>query len=336
MPLDLEQRMDAKLPSLKLFIFMMTIIENDFRGVDLNLLLVFRALMQERNVTRAAQRLFLGQPAVSGALKRLRQVFGDELFVRTPEGMMPTPRALDLSQNIEPLLLTLHEAMKRQPRFDPRQAQRVFHIGLSDALELVFMPALVERLRQEAPGIRVISHSANAQQAPALLDAGEIELAIGVHQHCNAWHRLQPLLEWKFVCIYNPRLVKLRRKTISLEEFLCHPHVLTSFNGTLRGFIDEQLEKLGKERQVVFSSPGFATSPFIVQRSPALACVPAYIADVWCDALGLAKSALPFSVPEYTVSLLWPMAADREPGLRWLIGVLAAPLRIPPSRSKVE
>lgn len=113
---------------------MTIIIENDFRHFDLNLLLTFRALFEERSVTRAAQRLFLGQPAVSGALKRLREAFGDELFVRTARGIAPTPRALELMRQIEPFLQSLHQVLTQPPVFDPASAQRVFRIGLSDSL----------------------------------------------------------------------------------------------------------------------------------------------------------------------------------------------------------
>lgn len=303
---------------------MNNIIENDFRGVDLNLLLVFRALLQERSVTRAAQRLFLGQPALSGALKRLRAAFGDELFVRTPHGMEPTPRALELSRSIEPLLLSLHQALRQQPHFEPAAAQRTFRLGLSDALEAALMPELMRLLGEQAPGLRLITRNADAQRAPAMLDAGEVELVLGVHRACAAWHRLRPLFRWRFVCVYNPRLVKGRGARLSLDEFLRHRHVLTSFNASLRGYIDEQLELLGRAREVVFSSPGFATSPFIVQRTAAITSVPDYIAALWCEALELKMSPLPFAVPEYEMGLLWAAANDQDPGLQWLVELMTA------------
>jgi LysR family transcriptional regulator, mexEF-oprN operon transcriptional activator len=303
---------------------MSNIIENDFRGVDLNLLLVFRALLQERGVTRAAQRLFLGQPAVSGALKRLRNMFGDELFVRTPRGMEPTPRALELSRSIEPLLLTLHQALTQPPRFDPATAQRTFRLGLSDALEAALMPELMRLLGERAPGVRLITRNADTPRAPGMVDAGEIELAVGAHRSCTAWQRLRPLFGWRFVCVYNPKLVKARGSKLTLDEFLRHRHVLTSFNASLRGYIDEQLEVLGRAREVVFSSPGFATSPFIVERSAAITTVPDYIAALWCEVLGLKMSPLPFAVPEYQMSLLWAAANDQDPGLQWLVELMTA------------
>ena len=297
---------------------MKDIIENDFRRLDLNLLLVFRALLQERSVTRAAQRLFLGQPALSGALKRLRAAFGDELFVRTPHGMEPTPRALRLAQQVEPLLLGLHQALMQPPRFDPATAQRVFRVGLSDALEVALMPELMRRLSVQAPGVRLITRVADSATTPALLDGGEIELGLGVYRECAAWQRRRALFHWQFVCLYNPKLVKPRGARLSLAEFLRQRHVLTSFSAGLRGHIDEQLEALGRQRLVVFSSPNFATSPFIVKGTAAIVTVPDYIAAVWRDSLGLAVSPLPLSVPGYEVSMLWSAASEQDAGLCWL------------------
>ncbi|WP_090536355.1 LysR family transcriptional regulator [Paraburkholderia sartisoli] len=297
---------------------MINIIETDFRRFDLNLLLAFRALLEERSVTRAAQRLFLGQPAMSGALKRLREAFGDELFVRTPHGITPTSRALELARQIEPFLQSLHQALTQPPAFDPAHAQRVFRIGLSDSLEVLLMPEIMERLATTAPGVKLIARATDSTRAAAMLDESAIELAVGVFPECVQWQRRQPLFQWRFVSVYNPRLVKTRRKRLSMDEFLRHRHVLTSFSAGLNGFIDEQLALQGLKRDVVFSSSNFATSPFIVRRTPAIATVPDFIGRVWRDTLDLAMSPLPFDVPRYEVSLMWAAAKDQDPGLAWL------------------
>jgi LysR family transcriptional activator of mexEF-oprN operon len=236
--------------------------------------------------------------------------------------MVPTPRALELSRQIEPLLQSLHQALTQRPSFDPAAARRTFRVGLSDALELVLIPGLMRHLEREAPGVKLIARSANAPQAPAMLDAGEIELAVGVHREHAAWHRRRPLFRWRFVCVYNRQRVKVRGRPLSLETFLHHHHVLTSFDASLRGFIDEQLDLLGHSREVVFSSPGFATSPFIVRNTGAIASVPDYIAQLWCEVLHLATSPLPFPVPEYEVSLLWAAANDCDAGLQWLVDLI--------------
>ncbi|HZZ13326.1 MAG TPA: LysR family transcriptional regulator [Paraburkholderia sp.] len=294
------------------------IIENDFRRFDLNLLLAFRALLEERSVTRAAQRLFLGQPAMSGALKRLREAFGDELFVRASRGIAPTPRALELARQIEPFLQSLHQAIMQPPTFDPATAQRVFRVGVSDSLEVVLMPEIVGRLAVKAPGVTLISRAADSTRAAAMLDEGAVELAAGVFRESVPWLRRRPLFPWRFVSVYDPRLIRTRRKHLSMEEFLRHPHVLTSFSAGLHGFIDEQLALHELKRNVVFSSSNFATSPFIVRHTAAIATVPDFIGRVWRDTLDLAISPLPFDVPGYEVSLMWAASRDQDPGLAWL------------------
>jgi LysR family transcriptional activator of mexEF-oprN operon len=296
--------------------------ESDFRRLDLNLLLVFHALLHERSVTRAAQRLFIGQPALSGALKRLRAALGDTLFVRTSHGMTPTPRALELARVIEPLLLSLQQALHAKPVFDPARAERVFRIGLSDALEVALMPRLMQRLAAEAPGVRLIARAADRTTAADMLDAAEIELAVGVFIDCAAWHRRRALFDWHFVCVYNPELVKARGKRLTLKEYLRLPHLLTSFSADLSGLVDELLREQGLARQVVFSSRNFATSPFIVRQMPAITTVPTFAAATWRDALGLAVSPLPFDTPRYEVSLLWTAAHDGDLGLRWLVSLM--------------
>jgi len=303
---------------------MMNINERDFRGLDLNLLLVLHALLKERNVTRAASRLFIGQPAVSGALKRLRHAFGDDLFVRTSHGMEPTPRALELEAAIGPLLGSLQQALSARPSFDPATSDRVFRIGLSDALEVALMPELMQRLAQTAPKARVISRVSDRLRSAALLDSGEVELAIGVLQDVPTWQRRRSLFDWTFVCVFNPRQVRVRAKRITLAEYLRYPHVITSFDASLSGFIDDRLKERGLARRVVFSSPHFATSPLIVRQMPAIATVPTFIAATWRDALGLSVSPVPIDVPTYAVEASWTAANDGDAGLQWLIAALQA------------
>jgi LysR family transcriptional activator of mexEF-oprN operon len=298
--------------------------ERDFRGLDLNLLLVLHALLEERNVTRAAKRLFIGQPAVSGALKRLRQGFADELFVRTSHGMDPTPRALELARTIGPLLASLQQAMSAHPSFDPTTSDRAFRIGLSDSLEVTLMPELMRRLAQSAPNVRVISRVSDRQRTAGLLDSGEIELAVSVLQDVPGWHRRQALFDWTFVCVFSPQHVRTRAKRITLAEYLRYPHVITSFDASLSGYIDDRLKDRGLERRVMFSSPHFATSPLIVRQMPAITTVPTFIAHTWRDALGLSISPLPIEVPTHRVELCWAVANDAEPGLRWLVGEMDA------------
>jgi LysR family transcriptional activator of mexEF-oprN operon len=183
------------------------------------------------------------------------------------------------------------------------------------------MPEFMRRLANIAPGVRLITRITDAPRASSMLDADEIELAIGVFRVSSAWHRSQPLFRWRFVCVFNPTLVKTRGRRLTMTQYLRYPHLLTSFTADLRGFIDELIERKGHRRRTIFSSPNFATSPLIVAQMPALTTVPTFIAGAWRDALGLAVSPLPFAVPEYEVSLLWRAASDGDLGLEWLRSV---------------
>jgi len=297
---------------------MINIIENDLRRIDLNLLLVLHVLLEERNVTRTAERLYLGQPAISGALARLRAAFSDPLFVRTPKGMQPTPRAEALGRRVEPFLRLLHAELRGAPSFDPAASQRVFHLGMSDALEAALMPALLRHVREHAPGVRIVAHQADSDRVPALLDAGEIELAAGVLDPPASWHRQRRLFDWHYVCLYDPAQIEVAGDSVPLETYLAHPHLLTSFNAELTGFIDERLDALGEKRRVVFSSRNFSTSAVMLKSMAAFTTLPSFYARVWGEALGLAVAQLPFEVPVSSVSMMWRAADDLEPGLSWL------------------
>lgn len=304
--------------SIKSLIIMNNIISNDIRRLDLNLLLVLQVLLEEGSVTRTAERLYLGQPAISGALARLRSAFDDPLFVRTPRGMRPTPRAVALGEQIRPFLLLLHQELQGPPSFDPATSDRVFHVGMSDALEMTLMPDLLRLLSQEAPDVRVIAHQADSVRVPDLLEAGEIELAVGIFDQPPSWHRTERLFDWHYVCLFDPAMIAVEEGTIPLGIYLAHPHLLTSFSAGLNGVIDDCLAELGVARRVQFSSRNFSTSAFMLRGLAAFTTLPLYIAELWRDSLGLAIRELPFRVPTSSVSLMWAAVTDRDPGLVWL------------------
>lgn len=302
---------------------MNNIIENDLRRIDLNLLLVLQVLLEEGSVTRTAERLYLGQPAISGSLARLREAFSDPLFVRTPKGMQPTPRAIALGAQVRPFLSLLHQELQGPPSFDPAASERVFHLGMSDALEAALMPVLLQLLLAVAPGIKIVAHQTDSGRAPAMLDAGDIELAAGVFDPPAAWHRQQRLFGWHFVCLYDAAQIAVGGDPVPLDTYLAHPHLLTSFNAELTGFIDERLAEMGRSRRVQFSSRNFSTSAAMLKRMAAFTTLPSFYAEAWRDLLGLAVAELPFAVPRFAVSLMWAATTDLDPGLTWLRTIAA-------------
>ncbi len=218
---------------------------NDLRRVDLNLLIVFETLMHERSVTRAAEKLFLGQPAISAALSRLRTLFDDPLFVRTGRSMEPTARAQEIFAHLSPALDSISTAMSRASEFDPATSTAVFRIGLSDDVEFGLLPPLLRRLRAEAPGIVLVVRRANYLLMPNLLASGEISVGVSYTDELPANAKRKTVRRSK------PKILRADSAPgqLTLDDYCARPHALVSFAGDLSGFVDEELEKFGRKRK---------------------------------------------------------------------------------------
>ncbi|NEQ21850.1 MAG: LysR family transcriptional regulator, partial [Microcoleus sp. SIO2G3] len=162
-------------------------------GVDLNLLVVFDALMTQQHLTRAAEKIGLSQPATSNALSRLRKLLKDELFIKTSKGMTPTPKAVELAEPIRQVLLQIQTTIYSEPQFVPQTSDRIFRLGMDDYSELVFLPKLLQEIELLAPKVRIQVRSTNWMRSPKLLDAGEIDVAIGHCPQWQPWHERQLL-----------------------------------------------------------------------------------------------------------------------------------------------
>lgn len=296
--------------------------EPEFRRLDLNLLLVFTALLRERSVTKAAQRLYLGQPAVSAALSRLRVFTGDELFVRTPAGMTPTVRALALAESLKPILEGLSETLFRDLVFDPAGSERCFTLGLFDVGEVTLAPALLARMEQAGSGMRLALRPTDRTSAAELLDSGAIELAIADFGEHPGWLRRQALNQEHFACMFDPRLVPAA-SPVSLEDYLRYPHLLASYSGDSTGLVDEALARHGLSRRVALSSARFSTLPFVLRTFASFATLPAAAAHAYAARLGLAVSPLPFELPSVELSQLWHVRHDNDPGHLWFRTLVA-------------
>lgn len=301
---------------------MININENDFRRLDLNLLLVFSALLRERSVTRAAQRLHLGQPALSAALARLRAFAGDELFLRSARGMEPTARALELAEALKPLLEGLSDALFAPAGFDPAHSERGFSLGLFDIGEVTLAPPLLERLGREAPGLRLALRPTDRHAAFAQLEAGQLDLALTDLGPQPGWARSRPLYQEPFACMFDPRRLDLALP-LSLEDYLAHPHLLTSFSGAFSGFVDEALAARGLTRRVTLTTTRFATLPFVLRRFAGIASLPATAARVLGAELGLAVSPLPVEVAPVDLALAWHARHEQDAGHRWFRELVA-------------
>lgn len=291
--------------------------ENDFHRADLNLLVVFSALMKERSVSRAASRLYLGQPAVSAALGRMRELFKDDLFLRSARGMEPTARALELAEQLGPALEIIHKAISGARRFDPATSERTFRIGMPDSIEVALAPSLIERIRTEAPGIRIAISLAGHNQGAKLLDNQEIDLGISRFMEISSWHRQEDLFQEGYVCLFDGERMGLCAP-ISLEDYLAHPHLLMSFTGDFEGVVDEVLRRQKLNRRVVMSTPRFSSLPFILKETKAIATLPLSMARRCARAFNLTLSPTPLEIEQFTISMLWHLRHDQEPGHAWL------------------
>lgn len=244
-----------------------------FRRLDLNLLVAFDALVRECSVTRAATRLCIGQPAMSHALARLRELFRDEILYREGTSMRPTRRALQLAPEVRELLLAARGLALGDTDFDPAQVNGQFQIALNDPLEALLLPALMARLRAEAPGLRLSVRPIPASHQLDALDGGDISLAVGHFPRIRPVHTLTALYDAGFCCVFNPALVTLP-EAIRLEDLVALPHIHTSYTGDGPGMIDRACQQRGLARQVVAHTATPLSIPFVVKQSPLVAVLP--------------------------------------------------------------
>jgi DNA-binding transcriptional LysR family regulator len=305
--------------------------ENDFRKVDLNLLLVFSALLKERSVTLAAKRLFLGQPAISAALSRLRLLFNDPLFVRTAKGMEPTARALQLAGQLGPALASIHGTIFGAQGFDPASAERTFRLGMPDSVEVALAPSFINRIQHEAPNIRVVIRLAGRDEGLPLIDSGEMDLGISRFPEVSSWHRREDLYEEGYTCLFDGARLGIR-SPISLKNYLAHPHLLMSFTGDFEGVVDEALKRIKQRRRVVLSTTRFSTIPYILKETGAIATLPSSMAKRCAEVFSLNLSRPPIELETFTISMLWHARFDQDPAHLWLRGLMRDIVQTSPGR----
>lgn len=287
------------------------------RKIDLNLLLAFSVLMQERNVSRAAERLLLGQPGLSAALRRLRETLDDELFVRVGRGLQPTPRALSIAPAIEDALSGIERAIRPPAAFDPADWQGEFRVGMCDNLESSFFGPLVARLRELAPNARLVSVAFDKRDAARLLDEGAYDFSISVHDEPASWHIRAPLFEQASLCIYDPRHLKCPAP-LTLKQFASAPHVTVSIEGAISTNVDAALARLGYRRQVVATAPRFSALPMTLRAIPAIATIPESIARCMAQLHDLTVSVPPFELPADPVTMLYRRIDQADSRAVWL------------------
>lgn len=291
----------------------------DIRTLDLNLLKALDALLDERSVTRAAARLALTQPAVSGMLTRLRESFGDPLFLRTQRGVVPTLRALELAGPVKRVLGEI-EALLQPVAFEPATARFTLTLAATDyALRVIAVPFL-SALRQRAPGLRVAMRPIDDDRVPAQLERGELDLALMTAEATAPELHVRPLFDEQYVCALREDHPDAGGGRLSLDRFCALDHALVSYvDGAFRGVTDDALARLGRERRVVLSVPSFLVLPRILRASDLIAVAPRRLVS---GAAGLVLLDPPVGIPGFTKLAAWHDRTHRDPGHRWARAVL--------------
>jgi len=295
-----------------------------FLTLDLNLLRVFDAVMTEQNLTRAASRLAMTQPAVSNAVKRLRDALGDELLIRTAHGVKPTARAESLWPAVRRALADLEEAVA--PRsFELANAHVTFRMAMADATAGLLLPPLVRVIENEAPGIGIRMMPLTTREPRPLLLRGDIDLAIGffpgvVAQLQGATEtpiRHERLYTSQYVCVMR-KDHPLANQELSLEAYCQANHLLVSFSGRARGLVDDALLSLNKERRILLTVNQFFTAGKVVANSDLIMVLPHHLIEATGMTNALVAKELPFAMPEVHIDMLWHERDARSPGHQWL------------------
>ncbi|WP_158784974.1 LysR family transcriptional regulator [Pantoea sp. BAV 3049] len=292
--------------------------KNAIRTMDLNLLKALDALLDERSVTRAADRLALTQPAVSGMLTRLRDCFGDPLFSRTQRGIVPTSRALELAAPVKQILSDM-DALLQPKAFDPASAELTLTIAATDyALKAVVVP-FIARLRQEAPGVKVSVVAIDYSQLQTQLERGDIDLALVTPETTPEGLHARNLFDEEYVCIMRSDHPQAR-EALTLDRFCKLDQVLVSHTGgRFSGATDEALAKIGKKRRVVMAVNSFLMLPEILRVSDLIAVTPYRLA---ATTDGMVVKTPPLPVAGFTKTLAWHDRTHRDAGHRWLRATL--------------
>jgi DNA-binding transcriptional LysR family regulator len=288
----------------------------NLRGIDLNLLVVFISLMEEGRVSRAADRIGMSQPAVSHALNRLRAYFNDPLFVRTPEGMKPTAKALEIAPQLQDALGQIDSILERMESFKPNEAHKAFTIGMSDYSGFVLLPRLLRTFQEQSPGSVLRVRAINRTTGPILLENAEIDLAIGIPADAVSLRRVELFSErWVAICCNSGPYADT---TFTTETYAAAPHLNVSTHGEMTHHLDTAFSEMGLTRHVVASISHFLLAPLVIRKSGMVATVAERLALESVASGGLTMKELPFLDVDFRIEMLWHQNAHRSISNRWL------------------
>jgi DNA-binding transcriptional LysR family regulator len=295
----------------------------NIRAVDGGLLLVFRELIRQGRVTSAADRLGLSQSGVSHALARLRDIFGDPLFLRRPHGLAPTRRALELAPRIEALIADTQALLGGPAVFDPAASTRQFHIGASDFVTSLVAAPLMERLQAAAPGAQAAFHTLVGEAAFDALRRGEIDLALGRFADAPAPLRADTLFTDRYAVAARAGHPALKGG-LTLEDFAAWPHVMIAVGPQPISLSEGVLADLGVRRRVLALAPSFITAFSIVASTDALITAPRPLALRYASRYGLDVAECPFPPPALQVMAVRRATPKEDAAIPWLLDQVKA------------
>lgn len=302
----------------------------NFRTLDLNLLRVFDEVMAERNLTRAANTLAMTQPAVSNALRRLRDALHDELVVRVGYGVQPTPRALELWPAVRAALDGLRSALRSDGGFDAAASRDTFTLAMADATAAALLPPLLRRFEAGAPGVSLRARPLLTRDPRSALASGELDLAVGyfpaaiaaidaatMQEGVSDAYSHRRLYDGEYVCVMRADH-PLASGPLALDRFCEARHLLVSFSGRPFGFVDEALAAIGRRRRVVVTVNQFFTAGRVVAQTDLLTVLPQHFLASTGIASQLCSRRLPLDLPIVHVDMLWHRRQAARPAHAWL------------------
>ncbi|MFN3643053.1 MAG: LysR family transcriptional regulator [Gemmobacter sp.] len=290
---------------------------SELRRLDLTLLLVFLGLLRHRKALDVAADLGLTQSAISQSLKRLRDIFGDELFLRRPHGMEPTATALALEAPVAAAVEALRGALGAARAFDPGTARGLVRIAALDAEQAVLIPPLAARLRASAPGLTLTVLPVGRAAAMEALAEGRADLALGYVWETPEAICSERLYDEGFLVAARPEMLP-DAPVLDLDTYCAADHVLISPGGDLRGVVDDQLAAMGRARRVVLGLPAFLPALAAVAASRAMVTLPARVAQAFAPGFGLVTATPPLEVRRFPVSAFWHRRNEADPQTIWM------------------
>ena len=286
----------------------------NLKETDLNLFIAFDVIYTEKNLTKAGQVLGITQPAVSNALSRLRELFGDDLFIRTSKGMIPTPVANQIIKDVRSALSLIQNTISETEKFDPSIAEMTFKISIGDSSEYRLLPLLVKELAEIAPKIKVETYLTPRKDAPRELASGTIDFSIDPPVHSDPHLRHEKIYEEDYVMIVRKDHPILNLKEITIEDYLKLSHIHISNRKTGLGHVDMALYRLGLSRDISLRAQHFLVAPYIVEQSDlAITTTKGFAVD-----RDLAWRELPFEIEPLILHLYWHEAKDSDPSTKWM------------------